>query len=127
MATDVIVLFAHGARDPEWARPVEAVAKRLRDKFPDRLVEVAFLEFLQPTLPTLIENLMKEASGKQGSQIHILPFFIAQGGHLRKELPEMLAVLRTQYPGQVFNLLPPLGELPTVQDAMAEAIANLLP
>jgi len=127
MATDVMILFAHGARDPEWARPVEAVAKRLRDRFPDRLVQVAFLEFMQPTLPALIESLLKAQSCTQGLRIHILPFFIAQGGHLRKELPEMLAALRAQYPDQIFNLLPPLGELPTVQDAMADAIANLIP
>jgi len=127
MASDVIILFAHGARDPEWARPVEAVAQRLRDKFPDRLVQVAFLEFMQPTLPGLIESLLTTESCAQSLHIHILPFFIAQGGHLRKELPEMLAALRAQHPDQTFNLLPPLGELPTVQDAMAEAIATLIP
>ena len=127
MATDIMILFAHGARDPDWARPVEAVAKRLRDHFPDRLVAVAFLEFMKPTLSELVTNVLADVSFKPGSRIHILPFFIAQGGHLRKELPEMLEALRVQYPGQTFSMLPPLGELPTVQEAMADAIANLIP
>ena len=127
MATDVIILFAHGARDPEWARPVEAVAERLRQRFPNRLIQVAFLEFMKPTLPEAIERVLDEAACQPGACIQILPFFIAQGGHLRKELPEMLSALRAQYPEQAFALLPPLGELPAVQEAMAAAIASLIP
>ena len=127
MATDVIILFAHGARDPEWARPVAAVAQELRDRFPNRLIEVAFLEFMTPTLPDVVAHVLSEGGCPPGASIQILPFFIAQGGHLRKELPEMLDALRAQHPGQAFALLPPLGELPAVQAAMAEAIAGLIP
>ncbi len=126
MAADVIILFAHGARDPEWARPVEAVAQRLRKGSPGRHVEVAFLEFMKPTLPEAVAEIVSEWAPFAGARIQILPFFIAQGGHLRKELPEMLGALRAQYPEQAFLLLPPLGELPAVQEAMAEAIAGLV-
>ncbi|MEN9901933.1 MAG: hypothetical protein RL651_597 [Pseudomonadota bacterium] len=127
MAADIIILFAHGARDPEWARPVEAVAQRLRERFPNRLVEVAFLEFMKPTLPEAVARIVSAGAPSCGARIQILPFFIAQGGHLRKELPEMLDGLRGQYPEQAFALLPPLGELAAVQAAMAEAIASLIP
>ncbi len=126
MATDVIILFAHGARDPEWARPVEAVAQRLREGSQGRHVEVAFLEFMKPTLPEAVAQIVSEGASISGACIQILPFFIAQGGHLRKELPEMLDALRAHYPEQAFLLLPPLGELPAVQEAMAEAIASLV-
>lgn len=127
MTDDVIILFAHGARDPEWARPVEAVAAKLRATYPNRLVEVSFLEFMRPTLDEAVAKAIAAKLPAQGLQIHILPFFIAQGGHLRKELPEMLGALRAQYPEQIFNLLSPLGELPEVQTAMADAIARLIP
>lgn len=127
MAADVIILFAHGARDPEWARPVEAVAERLRQRFPNRLIQVAFLEFMKPTLPEAVQSVLDEGVCHPGTCIQILPFFIAQGGHLRKELPEMLGALRAQHPEQAFALLPPLGELSAVQEAMAEAIASLIP
>ena len=126
MATGVIILFAHGARDPDWARPVEAVAQRLREGSPGRHVEVAFLEFMKPTLPEAVAEIVYGGASSAGACIQILPFFIAQGGHLRKELPEMLDALRAQYPEQAFSLLPPLGELPAVQEAMAEAIASLI-
>ena len=125
MSEPALILFAHGARDPEWAKPVEAVAAQLRMRFPTRTVEVAFLEFLSPTLPDLVARLV-QAHADRASRIDLLPFFIAQGGHLRKELPEMLAAMQQRYPHTVFRLLPPLGELPEVQSAMAHAIGDLL-
>lgn len=124
MTEPALILFAHGARDPEWARPVEAVAAQLRVLFPARSVRVAFLEFLTPTLDEAVTSLINEK--RTAPVLDILPFFIAQGGHLRKELPEMLADLKQRYPEVRFNLLSPLGELPEVQAAMAKAIATLV-
>lgn len=122
MASDAILLFAHGARDPAWAKPVTAVAECLRSRFPDRQIKVAFLEFMSPTLAEAVVQLRAGST----TSIDILPFFIAQGGHLRKELPEMLEALRASYPETQLHLLPPLGELPEVQAAMANAIAALV-
>ena len=45
-----IVLFAHGARDPRWAAPFEAVALRVRAQRPDARVALAYLELMAPTL-----------------------------------------------------------------------------
>lgn len=120
-----LILFAHGARDPEWARPVLAVAQRLRITNPDLAISVAFLEFMTPTLAEAVATLCQKSPSLL-QQIDVLPFFIAQGGHLRHEAPAMLAELQVRYPETAFRLLPPLGELPSVQKAMAEAISGLL-
>lgn len=120
-----LILFAHGARDPEWARPVQAVAQRLQTENPDLPVVIAFLEFMSPTLPEAIHAIVRQL-GDMTQQIDILPFFIAQGGHLRQEVPVMLSEIREQHPQLQLRLLPPLGELPSVQDAIANAINRLL-
>ncbi|MFM8339674.1 MAG: sirohydrochlorin chelatase [Fluviibacter sp.] len=121
-----LILFAHGARDPEWARPVQAVAQRLQAENPDLPVTIAFLEFMSPALPDAIDLIARQTTGAVPLQIDILPFFIAQGGHLRQEVPAMLAEIRQQHPQLQIRLLPPLGELPSVQDAIAQAITQLL-
>ena len=46
-----LILFAHGARDPRWAIPFEAVAERVRAARPGVPVRLAFLEFMAPNLP----------------------------------------------------------------------------
>jgi len=48
--TTGLILFAHGARDPRWALPFEAVAARVRAQRPGVPVRLAFLEFMAPTL-----------------------------------------------------------------------------
>ena len=127
-----LILFAHGARDPEWARPVQAVARRLREQLPDVPVSVAFLEFMDPGLEAAIAALCA-AQGSQNPNansnplaVDILPFFIAQGGHLREDVPRLLEAISTRHPEIRLRLLPPLGELPAVQAAMAMAISQLL-
>jgi|DEB19_MinimDraft_3_1074340.scaffolds.fasta_scaffold125463_1 sirohydrochlorin cobaltochelatase len=125
MSQRALILFAHGARDPEWARPVQAVAQQLRSASPDLAISIAFLEFMTPTLAEAVAGLSQQLTGPD-LQIDILPFFIAQGGHLRQEVPAMLQALQEEYPGVAFRLLPPLGELPSVQNAMAQAISRLI-
>src|SRR5207245_630829 len=56
-AMKAIVLFAHGARDPRWAEPFEAVAARVRAAAPAGEVAVAFLELMAPTLAQAVDRL----------------------------------------------------------------------
>ncbi|MFY7857790.1 MAG: sirohydrochlorin chelatase, partial [Rubrivivax sp.] len=49
--SDGLILFAHGARDPRWSAPFEAVAAQVRAQRPGLSVRLAFLEFMSPSLP----------------------------------------------------------------------------
>jgi hypothetical protein len=49
--TQGLILFAHGARDPRWAEPFEAVAARVAAQRPGVAVRLAFLELMTPDLP----------------------------------------------------------------------------
>ena len=112
-----LILFAHGARDPEWANPMRRVQSVVRERVTDVPVELAFLEFMTPTLPECAAQLIAQGAEK----VVILPMFIARGGHLKKEVPEMLAVLRCTYPNVEFSLGGAIGEHDTVVLAMASA------
>ena len=112
-----LILFAHGARDPEWANPMRRVQAAVRDRINGVPVELAFLEFMSPTLPECVTQLIAQGADK----LVILPMFIARGGHLKKELPEMMEVLRCTYPNVEFSLGGAIGEHETVVQAMAGA------
>ena len=45
-----LLLFAHGARDPNWSLPFRAVLESVRNRAPDVCVELCFLEFMSPNL-----------------------------------------------------------------------------
>ena len=117
MNNTALILFGHGASDPEWAAPLIAVRRRIQTARPTLAVELAFLEFLAPDLPAATAALVDAGF----SDIAILPLFIAPGGHLKRELPERIAHLARQYPSVRLHLLPAIGLTDTVQIAMAEA------
>lgn len=111
---DAIVLFAHGARDPEWAGPFRRIQQALRDRLPSVEIELAFLEFMSPRLEESIGRLAN--SGR--SNISLVPLFMAQGGHLKHDLPPMLDALRAQHPRVTIRLMPAVGDV----DAILQAI-----
>lgn len=112
-----LILFAHGARDPEWANPMRRVQAAVRSRQPGVPVELAFLEFMAPTLPDCIASLLADGVGK----IVVMPMFIARGGHLKRDVPEMLAALRLAHPQVEFVLGDAIGEHALVVEAMAAA------
>ena len=120
MSTKAIVLFAHGARDPRWAAPFEAVADRVRAAAPDRLVRLAFLELMTPALAETIDALA--AAGVE--EIDIVPLFLGSGGHLRNDLPRQAEAARARHPRLRLRIHPPIGEVPEVIEAMARAAAR---
>ena len=120
MPPQAIILFAHGARDPEWSKPFERLREAVSARIPNTKVAIAYLEFMHPTLPEAISDLTAEGA----TTIDIVPAFMAQGGHLKRDLPVLVEAARTRHPGTTLTLRPALGEAPGVIDAMAEHIAG---
>ena len=112
-----LLLFAHGARDPNWALPFEAVATIVRGQRPGMPVELAFLEFMSPTLLVAGERLAQMGC----AQVSVVPLFLGAGGHVRKDLPALLAELAKAHAGVSWQLQPAIGECHSVVQAMAEA------
>ena len=112
-----ILLFAHGARDPRWAEPFEAIAARMRAADPGPTVALAFLELMTPRLAEAAGALI--AAGAR--RIDIVPLFLGTGGHLRKDLPPLVDAVRAAHPDVTVTLHAAIGEHPDVAEAMARA------
>ena len=118
-----LVLFAHGARDPEWAEPFRRIQTAIRMRRANAAVELAFLEFMQPPLAETIAKLV----GNGHHRITIAPLFMAQGGHLRNDLPKLLDSVRTHNPDIEITLLPAVGDVETILNAIADWLVAALP
>ena len=117
-----LILFAHGARDPRWAAPFEAVAARVRVQRPDMLVRLAFLEIMSPSLP----DAGAELAALGCHNLQVLPLFLGAGGHVRKDLPLLVDALRNAHPGLAVTLQPAVGEIDSVTAAIVDAAVRLL-
>ncbi len=118
-----IILFAHGARDPDWARPVERLKRMLTERMPTALVEAAFLEHMSPTLEQAAEGLV----GQGATELSVVPVFIAQGGHLREDLPRRIEGIAAAHPTVPVRIAPPIGEVDTILSAITTWIEELHP
>lgn len=121
MSKTALVLFAHGARDPEWASPLRRVCALVRAQAPALRVELAFLEFMAPNLRESAELLV----GEGFERIVVLPMFIAQGGHLKRDVPLLLGELRALYPQTRFEQATALGDAESIVQAIAAHVLTL--
>ncbi|HLX03089.1 MAG TPA: CbiX/SirB N-terminal domain-containing protein [Trinickia sp.] len=118
MGTHGIVLFGHGARDPRWAEPFERLAGKLRAAREATAgpVSLAFLELMTPDLPTAIAE--QVAGGCV--EITVVPVFFGQGGHVRRDLPNVIDVCRAAHPGVEIRCAVAAGEDDAVLDAIVQ-------
>ena len=115
-----IVLFAHGARDPEWARPFERIRDRIRASRPECPIELAYLDFMSPTLDEAVAALAEEGA----SSITVFPLFMAQGGHVKDDLPRMVEALRHSRPHLPICMETALGDVPEILEAISAWILD---
>jgi sirohydrochlorin cobaltochelatase len=116
-----LILFAHGARDPRWAEPFEAIAAAVRSRAPDVDVRLAFLELMAPDLPTVADAMVADAC----THIDILPLFLGTGGHLRRDLPPLVDAIKARHASVSIALHPAAGEAPSLVAAMANHAISL--
>ncbi|HSS46714.1 MAG TPA: CbiX/SirB N-terminal domain-containing protein [Burkholderiales bacterium] len=120
MTDSAIVLFAHGARDAQWAEPFRKIKAMVRARKPGMPVELAFLEIMQPSLDQAIAALV----AKNIKTIGIIPLFMAQGGHLKEDLPRRLSEIKKLNPAISFRISPPIGEVEGILTAIADWICK---
>lgn len=114
-----LILFAHGSRDPAWATTLQALAGEISAIAPDVTVRCAYLELLQPDLPTVIDEL---ADGVR--QLDVCPIFWSGNGHVQRDLPRLLAQARERHPRLDLRLRPVLSELPGLLPWLARTLVG---
>jgi sirohydrochlorin cobaltochelatase len=127
-----IVLFGHGARDPRWAEPFLRLqtlltAARATPRVAGARVgspateapgpvALAFLELMHPNLPQAIADQIAAGCGI----VTVVPVFLGQGGHVRRDLPQLVEQCRAAHPGVELRIAPTVGEDETVLGAIVE-------
>ncbi|AQV95382.1 cobalamin biosynthesis protein CbiX [Cupriavidus necator] len=121
--TQALVLFAHGARDARWREPFDRLRQKVAAALPGCEVRLAFLELMTPVLPDALADLAAHGM----SDITVVPVFLGQGGHLRRDLPALLDQCRQAHPGLRIHCATAVGEADAVLDAMAAYCVASLP
>ncbi len=112
----MLILVAHGSRDPRWRAPLEDLAHSLSASLAPEPVRVAFMQFTGPTLAGVAEEGIRAGEGS----IRILPLFMASAGHVEKDVRPVVEQLAMSFPDVRFELLTPVGEDPLFPGLITE-------
>ena len=115
MKKQALILFAHGARAASWVEPFERLQKITQEQLPGVRVVLAFLELMTPRLPEVLAQCVADGV----TEISIVPVFLGQGGHVKRDLPLLVVEAQAQYPGTIITVAEAVGEQPEVLDAIA--------
>lgn len=110
-----ILLFGHGSRSTEWARPFLAIRAAIAAQAPGTPVALGFLEAMRPTFDEGMDELVRAGA----TDITIVPIFLATGGHIARDLPQLAAATMERHPDLRIDIAAPAGESARVIAAMA--------
>ena len=117
-----VIFFGHGARDVRWREPFDRLVNMWQSQHPEVLVELAFLEMMQPNLVTAIDSLRSQGA----KEIEIIPVFFGQGGHLREDFPKLLSEAQERFPHIQLRAASAVGEDESVLRAIVDYTARTL-
>ena len=117
-----IILFGHGARDVRWREPFDRLAALWKAQHPDSLVQLAFLEMMDPSLEAAVTSFVSAGA----SDILVVPVFFGQGGHLRNDFPVLLNSCQDKFPSVKLSATLAVGEDEAVLQAIVDFGAKAL-
>ncbi|MFG2180060.1 sirohydrochlorin chelatase [Streptomyces abikoensis] len=110
----VLLLIAHGSRDPRHAATVAALRQAVAGRRPGLRVEVGFLDFCAPSVPRVLERLAAEGVG----EVVAVPLLLTRAFHAKADIPAVLAGAAARLPELTVHQAPVLGPSALLTDAL---------
>jgi sirohydrochlorin cobaltochelatase len=104
----MLILIAHGSRDPRWRASVEQMTELLQADLGSRKVRLAYMDCSPPTL----DEVVSEAVQAGATKIRVLPLFLADQGHVERNVAPAVKNLQRTHPAVELELLPSVGHHP---------------
>jgi sirohydrochlorin ferrochelatase len=101
-----LIAVAHGSRDPEASRTVQALLERVQALRPGVPVRLGHIELAEPLLPETLAALHGE--------VVLVPLLLGRGYHVKHDLPKALAAA----PHLTGRIAAPLGPHPLLAEAL---------
>jgi len=113
-----IIIFTHGSRRAAGNTALIQFVAKLRQRLGAELIEPAFMELGQPTIPAAIDKLVQQGCN------HIFGYalFLVPGAHFQEDIPAIFTAALEHYPAITWEVSPPLLADPVMLDFVAERL-----
>ncbi len=100
-----ILLVDHGSRRTEANAQLDALAARVAERAPERVVRVAHMELAPPSIAEGLAACVEAGA----EEIVVHPYFLAPGSHTARDIPRLVEVAAARHPGVRVRVSEPLG------------------
>jgi len=113
-----LIIVAHGSRKASSNNEIMVLGEKVKSLLGEQYTYVltAFLEFVNPSLEESILSCVE----KDASEIVILPYFLASGNHVTRDIPEVVEKIQISYPNVKIILKEHLGSSPGIVRILSE-------
>jgi sirohydrochlorin cobaltochelatase len=116
----MLILIAHGSRDPRWRTSVEGVVDSLQRELGPGSVRLAYMDCTPPTLMDVASQAVAEGV----TSLRVLPLFLAEEGHVERDVRPLVEEARLAFPDIAVEQLPPVGQHPEFREALARIVGR---
>ena len=115
-----VMICGHGSRDVDAITEFDTLARHMRERLPQYVVESGYLEFARPVIHDGLTKLM--AAGV--SRILAVPGMLFAAGHVKNDLPSEINSFAAEHPGLDIRYGRELAIDPKLLRAAADRIAE---
>ena len=116
----MLILVAHGSRDPSWRASVERVTEQLQADLGSDSVRLAYMDLSPPTIDDVVDQAVQAGAVR----LRVLPLFLANEGHVDRDIRPMIDRLRKLHQSVDIELLPAMGQHPLFREFLAGIAAD---
>jgi len=113
-----VMLIAHGSRRPAANADLLELVELLVSRGGYSLVEPAFLELAEPTIPQAAKTCVRRGARR----ILMLPFFLSAGNRVTIDLQRYAREFAMEFPRAEFVVCPPLGLHPLMLEIVEDRL-----
>ena len=117
-----LIILGHGSRSAESTAQFLEVVALFAARYPGDVVLPAFMQLATPSL----EEALNSAAARGVEDIIVLPCFLFQGMHVKADIPEMLAQLKSAHPQINVRFGQPIGADPRIADILSDRLEAMV-
>lgn len=118
MESKALIIVAHGSRKDSSNNEVMELGEKVKSLLGDHYsyIMTAFLEFANPSLEESIFSCIERGV----NEVVILPYFLASGNHVTRDIPEVVAKIQASYPDVKMILKEHIGSVSGMATLLAD-------
>lgn len=113
-----ILLISHGSCSSKTVDEIKNLVVRLQTQNVVDLVEYAFLELADPSIPEGIKLCIE----KGATEVEVLLNFLNSGRHVDKDIPKIVKDTQKQFPAVQISISKPVGQHPDIINLFLDMI-----